>query len=128
MELHIAVNDGDSDDDYRRGYQIHKKALGEGGIRQIWHKTKLRGGGCSRVGEILQYAKTSVGIEDGVDAAKTTVNWFVWKIVELEAELAVKEGQINQKCQEISQAGIILEILGIGENTLSGILAEMGIF
>ena len=46
--------------------------------------------------------------------------------MELDAELAVIENQINQKCQKIPHAGNILEIAGIGENTLSGILAEMG--
>lgn len=43
-----------------------------------------------------------------------------------DAEIAVIEDQINQKCQEIPHAGNILEISGMGENTLSGILAEMG--
>ena len=46
--------------------------------------------------------------------------------MELNAEFAFIEKQLNQKCQEISHTGIILEILGIGENTLSRILAEMG--
>ena len=46
--------------------------------------------------------------------------------MELDAELAVIENEINQKCQEIPHMGNILEISGIGENTLSGILAEMG--
>ena len=59
-------------------------------------------------------------------AAKIAVQWFVKKIMELDEELAVIENLINQKCQEIPHAGNILEISGIGENTLSGILAEMG--
>lgn len=50
--------------------------------------------------------------------------WFVQKIPELDAELAVVEEQINQRCQEIPRDGNILEILGIGENTLSGIVIE----
>ena len=101
-------------------------ALGEDGIRQIWHEARLRGRGYSRAGEILGYAETSVGIKDGAAAGRTAVKWFVQKILELDAELAVIENQINQKCQEIPHAGNILEISGIGENTLSGILAEMG--
>lgn len=101
-------------------------ALGEEGIRQIWHEAKLRGRGYSRAGEILEYAKTSVGIRDGADAARTAVKWFVGKILELDAELAVVEKQLTQKCLEIPHTGNILEIAGIGENTLSGILAEMG--
>lgn len=56
----------------------------------------------------------------------TTLQWFVKKIMELDEELAVIENLINQKCQEIPHAGNILEISGIGENTLSGILADMG--
>jgi len=101
-------------------------ALGEEGIRQIWHNAKLRGRGYSRAGEILEYAETSVGIRDGADAARTAVKWFVGKIQELDAELAVVEKQLTQKCHEIPHTDNILEISGIGENTLSGILAEMG--
>lgn len=101
-------------------------ALGADGIRQIWHEAKLRGRGYGRAGEILKYAEESVGIKDGVAAGKTAVKWFVRKIMELDAELADIENQINQKCQEIPHAGNILEIAGIGENTLFGILAEMG--
>ena len=100
--------------------------LGEEGIRQIWHAAKLRGRGYSRAREILQYAKASVGIKDGSIASKAAVKWFVQKIMELDVELAVIENQINQKCQEIPHTGNVLEISGIGENTLSGILAEMG--
>jgi endonuclease III-like uncharacterized protein len=54
------------------------------------------------------------------------VQWFVKKIMELDEELAVIENLINQKCKEIPYTGSILKISGIGENTLSGILAEMG--
>ena len=74
----------------------------------------------------MQYAKASVEIKDGADAGKTVVKWYVQKIMELDVELAVIEKQINRKCQEIPHAGNILEISGIGENTLSGILVEMG--
>lgn len=101
-------------------------ALGEEGIRQIWHDAKLRGRGYSRAGEILQIAGTSIGIRDGAEAAKTAVKWFVGKILELDAELADVEKQLVQKCLEIPHTGNILKVSGIGENTLSGIIAEMG--
>lgn len=71
------------------------KALGADEIRQIWHDAKLRGRGYSRAGDILEYAKSSVGIKDG---AKMAVQWFVQKIMELDGELAVVENLINQKC------------------------------
>lgn len=100
--------------------------LGSDGIRQIWHDAKLRGRGYGRAGGILQYARESVGIRDGANAGKTAVKWFVEKIMELDEQLSGIEDQIRQKCQEIPHAENILEISGIGENTLSGILAEMG--
>lgn len=101
-------------------------ALGEDGIRKIWNDAKLRGRGYSRAGKILRYAKASVGLREGIEVGKAAVKWFVQKIMELDAELVVIENQINQKCREIPHASNILEISGIGENTLSGILAEMG--
>ena len=101
-------------------------ALGEDGIRQIWHNAKLRGRSYSRAGKILEYAKASVGIDDGMEAAALAVKWFVKEIRELDGKLAETEGMMREKYQEIPYAENILGISGIGENTLSGILAEMG--
>lgn len=100
--------------------------LGKDGIRQIWHNAKLRGRGYSKSEEILKYAKESVGMKDGVVASKTAVKWFVDRIIELDKQLSEIEKQLNQKCKEIPYTENVLEISGIGENTLSGILAEMG--
>lgn len=46
--------------------------------------------------------------------------------MELDEQLSEIENQLNQKCFQIPYAKNILEIAGIGENILSGILAEMG--
>ena len=100
--------------------------LGEDGIRQIWHEAKLRGRGYSRAGEIIRYAGKSVGLKDGSDASKTAVRWFAEKIIELDKQLIDIEDQLMQKCRQIPHTEKILDISGIGENTLSGILAEMG--
>ena len=100
--------------------------LGSDGIRQIWHNAKLRGRGYSRAEEILKYAKESVGMKDGSDASKMVVKWFVEKIIELDEQLSEIENQLKQKCKKIPHTENILEISGIGENILSGILAEMG--
>ena len=37
-------------------------AIGQDGIKQIWHDAKLRGRGYSRAGEILKYAQESIGL------------------------------------------------------------------
>ena len=66
---------------------------GEDGIRQIWYDARLRRRSYNRAGEILQYVKAGVGIKDGAIAGKKAVKWFVQKILELDAELAVIENQ-----------------------------------
>lgn len=101
-------------------------ALGEQGIRDIWHTAKLRGRGYSRAKEILEFATKSVGIKEGVAAGRQAVKWFVERIMEINKQLQEIEYQLNEKCREIPHAANALEILGLGENTLSGILAEMG--
>lgn len=100
--------------------------LGIEGIREIWHKAKLRGRGYSRAAEIVKYAEKSIGLKDGTAAGKEAVRWFAEKIMELDEELAGIENRLNEKCKEIPHAENILEISGIGERILSGILAEMG--
>lgn len=100
--------------------------LGEEGIRKIWQGAKLRGRGYNRSAEILKYAKSSIGLKHGTCAGSQAVRWFVEQIIEQEKQLAMVETMMNQKCMEIPHAENILKISGIGENTLSGILAEMG--
>lgn len=101
-------------------------ALGESGIKNIWHEAKLRGRGYNKAGEIIRHAGESIGLTDGADAGRTAVRWFAEKITELDRQLDETEAQLHQKCMEIPHAENILEIAGIGENILSGILAEMG--
>ena len=100
--------------------------LGEAGIKNIWHEGKLRGRGYNKAGEIVRLAKESVGLNDGTEAGKAAVKWFAEKIEELTEQLSDIENRLQQKCREIPYAENILEIPGIGENILAGILAEMG--
>lgn len=100
--------------------------LGTEGIRQIWHEAKLRGRGYVNAVSIFENAKKSIGMKDGAESSKLAVKWFVNRIVELDEQLADIEGRLNQMCMDIPYAEKILAISGMGENTLSGILAEMG--
>lgn len=101
-------------------------AIGTEGMKQIWHEAKLRGRGYVNAPSILEYARKSIGIRDGADASRQAVKWFVNRIIELDEQLSDIENQLNQRCMEIPYAKNILAISGIGENILSGILAEMG--
>ena len=100
--------------------------LGKAGIENIWHEAKLRGRGYGRVETILNYAEHSVGLTEGTESSKEAVKWFVKSIAELDKQLQIIEEKLNQKCMEIPYAANILEIIGVGNSTLTGILAEIG--
>ena len=101
-------------------------ALGTEGLRNIWHDAKLRGRGYSRAGKIVNHAEKSVGLEDGTSVGRETVKWFSEQIMKLDEQLARIESTLHKKCKEIPYAENILEIKGVGENILAGIVAEMG--
>ena len=100
--------------------------LGTNGLREIWHEAKLKGRGYSRADQIVKIASESVGLQSGTDGSKLAVQCFVEQIFHLTEKLKEIEKSLHQKCREIPYAENLLEIEGIGENILSGILAEMG--
>ena len=100
--------------------------LGSNGLREIWSEAKLRGRGYSRAEHIVKLASESIGLKHGTGGGKEAVRCFVEQILYLTAKLDEIEGSLHQKCREIPYAENLLEIEGIGENILAGILAEMG--
>ena len=54
------------------------------------------------------------------------MKWYAEQIMKLDEQLATVESSLHRKCREIPYAENILAINGVGENILSGILAEMG--
>lgn len=101
-------------------------ALGEDGIRGIWHSRKLKGRGYGRAKEIARLASVSAGLTQGAESRKLAIVSFVGKIMELTTEIEEIEKQIAQKCREIPRAENVLEIAGLGDTIVSGILAEIG--
>lgn len=100
--------------------------IGADGLRAIWHDARLRGRGYSRADKIVRLAEQSIGLKDGVSSYRRAVKWFAEQILELDDELKETESQLHEKCRKIPYAENVLEIKGLGENILSGILAEMG--
>lgn len=101
-------------------------AIGEDGLREIWHNAKLRGRGYSKAAQIVAYAQTSVGLKHGIASSREAVMIFTEQAVSLAEKVNRIETELHQKCREIPNAGNLLEINGIGENILSGIMAELG--
>ncbi len=101
-------------------------AIGKDGIRDIWKKNHLRGRGYSKASDIIRIAQASIGLKDGAESAKQAVKWFAEQVEDLSKRLDEVQEQMNAKCAEIPHASNVLEIPGIGESILSGIIAEMG--
>ena len=99
---------------------------GPEGLRKIWKDAKLKGRGYNKVEQIVKYAEASIGLKHGSDGARKAVRLFVEQISFLSEKMKEVEEELHRKCLEIPHAENILEINGIGENTLSGIIAEMG--
>lgn len=100
--------------------------LGAYGLRDIWHEVKLRGRGYSRASVIANYAKLSIGLTDGIDAGRKAIKWLAQQITNLDEQLDTIENKLHKKCMKIPYAENILEINGVEETILAGILAELG--
>ena len=101
-------------------------ALGAEGLRKLWHEARLKGRGYSRADQIVKLAAESIGLKQGTEGSREAVRWFVEQILSLGKELDRIEKKLHEKCREIPCAENLLAIEGIGENILSGIMAEMG--
>ncbi len=101
-------------------------ALGIDGIKNIWKEAKLKGRGYSRASGIVNCAENSVGLTQGIDAARMEVEYYANQVIEHSRKIEEVEALLREKCRELPCAENIIEIPGIGENIMSGILAELG--
>ena len=76
--------------------------------------------------EIVHLACGSLGLAQGAETRKLAVASFARKIMERSAEIEAVEKQMAKKCLKIPCAENILEIKGLGDRIVSGILAEIG--
>ena len=100
--------------------------LGEEGLRNIWKEARLKGCGYSKAGRIVRYAEDSVGLKEGLGSAREAVRWFAEEAMRLKEKLDGIEEMLHRKCRQIPYAVNLLEISGIGEDILSGIVSDMG--
>ena len=101
-------------------------SIGINGVRKIWKEAKLKGRGYSRASGIVSYAMASVGLKNGSSAGRMAAKSYAEKIIELSKEIEEVEKILREKCRELPNAENIIQIPGIGENIMAGILAEMG--
>ena len=99
---------------------------GTDGLKELWQAEKLRGGGYQRAGKIVECAKNSVGLKEGLEGAKLSVRIYAEEVMTLDRRLAEAEQMLEEQCRKIPHAENVLKINGIGETILCGIISEMG--
>lgn len=101
-------------------------ALGVEGINQVWRDAKLRAVGMKRAKSLYEAASHSIGTKTGANAArleiKVLLEEYNSKKVRYDEVMALVESLVAQ----IPNAEKLLEIKGIGVNTVAGFLAEIG--
>ena len=101
-------------------------SLGEEGVKDIWKAARLKGRGYQKAQAVVNAARTSIGIKDSAVAGRMAAKRYAGQILELSEEITRVEALIQEKCKEIPNAINILEIRGIGNYILGGVLAELG--
>ena len=102
------------------------EGLGEEGVRKIWKAAGLKGAGHNKAAALVEAAGHSIGLTDGLESARVSMRLAAETVERIRADLAEVEGMLSEKCLEVENAGNILEIGGIGETILCGILSELG--
>lgn len=100
--------------------------IGVEGIVSYWKKEKIRAVGKRRAVELIEAAKKSIGIREGLAAANnellTLLEDYEMKIKQYERIMAL----IEQLTLQIPGMEEILKIKGVGLTTAAGFIAEVG--
>ena len=94
-------------------------SLGEDGVKDIWKAARLKGRGYQKAQAVVNAARTSIGIKDSAVAGRMAAKRYAGQILELSEEITRVEALIPNAIN-------ILEIRGIGNDILGGVLAELG--
>lgn len=95
-------------------------------ILSIWRKEVKRGVGIKKAFTLLEVAKDSVGIVDGLDTAEFEIQLLMKEYEDIAKILEELEQRLEKIVMTIPGANNILEIKGIGIKTVAGFFAEIG--
>jgi transposase len=95
-------------------------------ILSVWREEVKRGVGIKRAQELLEAAKDSVGIREGLEMAEYEIKLLIKEYKEIREILDNLEKKLESLVLRIPGAINILEIKGIGIKTVAGFFAEVG--
>jgi transposase len=95
-------------------------------VLSIWREDVKRGVGIKRAEKLLEEAKASVGVREGLISAKYHMTLLLQEYRELRRVLDEIEEKMETLVLEIPGAMNIIEMKGIGIKTVAGFFAEVG--
>jgi len=104
--------------------KIAKKSAEE--IISIWKKEVQRGVGEKRAIKLIETAKESIGKKQGIKMAEYEIKTLIEQYEFLKKQIEEVEKKIEELIVEIPGVKELLEIKGIGINTVAGFIAEVG--
>ena len=102
------------------------RKLGAEAINQIWRDAKLRGAGMKRAKTLVSAAEHSVGSKEAPEAARIELRNLLNDMDVYTSRLEELLHSIEEKLKEIPYIDKLMDIKGIGLNTVSGFIAEVG--
>ena len=100
--------------------------LGVDGIIDIWRSAKLRANGQKKAMQIVDTARNSIGLSEGLLEAKLELEDLIEDYELQTKRLERVNDLIKDLCSQIEHVDKLLEIRGIGINTIAGFIAEVG--
>jgi transposase len=104
--------------------QVQEKGID--GIKLRWHEAKIRAVGVKRAVKLLEAAKTSVGVRDGMTAA---INDLMVLLDDYESKMRQYEKTmklVEELMQQVPGVSEMLKIKGVGLVMAAGFIAEVG--
>ena len=105
-----------------------EKVLQKGvdGIAARWRKDKLRPLGLKRAMRLVEAAKNSVGVREGLRAAETSLRMLLAEYEMKKQQLEEIMVLVEELIYQIPEIKEVLKIKGIGLVTAAGLMAEVG--
>lgn len=99
---------------------------GTSAILKRWKQEVKRAVGIKRAEKLVQTASTSIGLTEGLDAAKIELQMLLAQYELYSNQLETIMQQVEELLQQIPGTEEMLSVPGIGITTLAGFLAETG--
>ncbi len=101
-------------------------SLGAIKVLSTWRTKVKRAVGIKRAELLVEIAKSSVGITQGLEMAEIELQYIVEEYKSIQSKLEIIEGKIENLALQIPRIEKILSIKGIGIMTAAGFMAEVG--